>query len=74
MGKTKNRLKYWRHQLLIDTKTEYAKFLGCTVQQVSLWEKQQAQPNLETLIKIWKKLKTEFKDINLQDLVEHEDL
>ncbi|MEN6349358.1 MAG: helix-turn-helix transcriptional regulator [Syntrophomonas sp.] len=70
----RNRLKFWRHQLLIDTQTEYASLLGVTRQQISLWENQSGQPNPETMIKIWKKLRVKLLDLNLQDLYEHEDL
>ncbi len=69
----KNRLKYWRHQLLIDTQTEYAKLLGVRHQQISLWEKQKQQPTLETLVKLWLILRTLRPDLNLQDLIELED-
>jgi len=69
----KNRLKYWRHQLLIDTQTEYAQLLGVRHQQISLWEKQKQQPTLETLVKLWLILRTLRPDLNLQDLIELEE-
>ncbi|HWP98698.1 MAG TPA: helix-turn-helix transcriptional regulator [Syntrophomonadaceae bacterium] len=70
----KNRLKYWRHQLLIDTQTEFAKLLGVSHQRVSLWERQEEQPTLEMLIKIWFRIKENVPTINLQDLIEYENL
>ncbi|WP_422393091.1 helix-turn-helix domain-containing protein [Neomoorella thermoacetica] len=66
----RNRLKWWRHELRIDRQKDFANFLGVTPQQLSLWETQQQQPNLETLIKLWKKLRTKIPYINLQDLIE----
>ena len=49
----RNRLKSIRHRLEIDTQTEMARVLGINNQQLSRWENQQGQPNLETAFKIW---------------------
>lgn len=66
----RNRLKYWRHQLLIDTQTQFAEFLGVTRQQLNVWERHEGEPSLETAYKLWIKLKEKIPDMNLQDLFE----
>lgn len=70
----KNRLKQIRHRLEIDTKKEFAEILKVTPSQVSLWESQKQQPNLETLIRLWQELRIYLPDLNLQDLLEYKDL
>ena len=64
----KNRLKEYRQKLNM-TQGEMAVFLGANREQVNRWENQRLQPDIETLFKIWKKLKAKFPDINLQDLL-----
>lgn len=68
-----NRLNYWRHQLLFDHQKDFAEWLGVTQSQINLWEKQRQQPNLETLIRLWQRLRERIPDINLQDLIDLED-
>lgn len=70
----RNRLKYWRHQLLFDTQTQYAEFLEFPQPRVSKWERQEEQPTTESLVIVWLKLKKRLPNINLQDLIEYEDL
>ena len=48
----KNKLKWWRHHLMIDTQKEFAEVIQCTPQQVNVWEKQESQPNVSTAYSI----------------------
>ena len=66
----RNRLKSIRHRLEIDTQTEMARVLGINNQQLSRWENQQGQPNLETAFKIWMALKPRLPDLHIEDLFE----
>lgn len=66
----RNRLKYWRHMMLMDKQTEFAEFLGVDKGQINRWEQHRAEPNLETLYCLWLRLRTVFPDINMQDLLE----
>ena len=69
----RNRLRKIRQQLHIEQASEFAKIIDVTPRQICLWESQQQQPSLEKLIKLWKKLRYMIPDLNLQDMVEHED-
>ena len=51
-----NKLKWWRHELHIDTQIEFAELLGVTRQQVNYWEQQRGQPNVEMARQIAVKL------------------
>lgn len=64
----KNRLKSIRHQLEIDTQTEFAELLCVARQQLNRWEQQKEQPSLDTAYKLWEILLLRLPDINLQDL------
>ncbi|MEW8957834.1 MAG: helix-turn-helix transcriptional regulator [Moorella sp. (in: firmicutes)] len=68
----RNRLKYWRHQLQIDSKREFASLIGVTEWSLSRWEHQKAQPSLDTLIKIYLRLKSKLPDLHLEDLIDLE--
>lgn len=70
----KNRLRDIRHEIKINRQKEFADILGVTQSQISLWETQQQQPQIDTYIRIWKKLLPYSPGLNLQDLIEHEDL
>lgn len=70
--KIKNRLNYWRHQLLIDTQTEFASLIGVSDYSLNRWEKQKEQPGLNNLLKIYLKLKELIPDLHLEDLIEIE--
>lgn len=65
----KNRIKYWRHYLQIDTQKEFAGLLGVTPDLVSLWERQVKQPSTENLYQIWLALRQHIPNINMQDLI-----
>lgn len=69
-----NRLREIRHQLMIDKKKDFAKLLSVTPQQISNWENQEQQPNIITLIKLWKRLLPYIPGLNIQDLIDHKDL
>jgi len=66
----KNRLKYFRHKLQIDTQTEFAELLGLAKYQLSRFENQRGQPNIETAIRIFQRLKPLLPDLHLEDLFE----
>ena len=59
----RNRLKYWRHKLQIDTQKEFAEFLGVKQQMLSRWENQTQQPTLETAWRIKEKLGCHVDDL-----------
>lgn len=65
----KNRIKYWRHYLQIDTQREFAELLGVPPALVSLWERQAKQPSTENLYQIWLTLRQYIPEINMQDLI-----
>lgn len=66
----KNRLKAIRHQLEIDTQTEFAELFNVARPQLNRWERQKEQPSLDTAIKMWKLLRERMPGLNLQDLFE----
>lgn len=70
----RNRLQHYRHVLEFRFNKEYAEFLGVTESQLSLWTKHKSEPELDTLIRLWKQIKTRIPDVNLQDLIENDDL
>ena len=73
--KLRNRLKYWRHQLMMNV-SEYADFLEVHQSQISRWEKAnqtgKAMPSAETLYRVFKKLQTHFPDIHMEELFEED--
>lgn len=73
--KIRNRLKYWRHQLMMNV-SEYAEFLGVHQSQVSRWEKSnetnKSKPSAETLYRIFVSLRTRFPDMHMEDLFEED--
>lgn len=66
----KNKLKYFRHRLQIDTQIEYAEFLGFSGFSVNRWEKQVSQPDITSTFKIYLKLKERIPDLHMEDLFE----
>lgn len=66
----KNKLNYWRHQLQINTQKEFAEWLGVTHAQLNIWERQVQQPNVDTLVRIWRRLREKYPDMDLQDLLD----
>ena len=61
----RNKLKYWRHQKMMNQK-EFAAFLEINQSQISRWELQKEQPSLESAFRISKKLQ-----VLIEDLFEH---
>ena len=59
----RNRLKYWRHKLMIDRKKDFAAFLGVTPEQISEWESQRKQPSLDTAWRLKEKLGCTLDDL-----------
>ncbi len=59
----RNRLKKIRHELEIDTQEEMAALLGIGRQQYNRFEQQRAQPSLETVLRIAKKLNKPVEEI-----------
>ncbi len=59
----KNRLKQIRHELMIDSQTEMARFLKLQQQQYNRYERQQIQPTLETALRMARVLKRPVEEI-----------
>lgn len=68
----KNRLKYWRERAGFKYKKHFAEWLGLDHRQYNRYENQRVQPDIETLLYIFGKLKMEFPDIHLEDLIERD--
>lgn len=68
----KNRLKWWRHELRIDSQVEFARLLGVSHYTLNRWELQQIQPGRDALVKIYLKLKPLIPDLHMEDLLEIE--
>lgn len=66
----KNKLKYYRHKLQIDTQREYADLLGFSGFSVNRWEKQAAQPDITSTFKIYLILKNHIPELHMEDLFE----
>lgn len=71
----KNKLKFYRLQLAARegrdiSQIEFAELLGVSRWSLNRWEKQVVQPDLQTLYKVWVKLKAYFPGLNMQDLLE----
>lgn len=64
----RNRLKHWRHRKEMD-QTEFAEYLGVRPGQINQWEHHKKQQSLETLWAIYNKLKIDFPEIHLEDLL-----
>lgn len=59
----KNRLREIRHDMYINTQQEMARILDMNRQQYNRYENQQVQPDLETALRIAKKLNKPVEDI-----------
>ena len=59
----RNRLKSIRHQLEIDTQTEFAELIEIDRKHYNRYERQEVQPNLETAILIAQKLNRPVEEI-----------
>ena len=66
----RNRLKYWRHQLLFDRQKDFAEWLEVSAYSLNRWEAQATQPDLSSLWKIYKRIKEKFPEIHIEDLLE----
>lgn len=62
-----NRIKHWMHRMEMN-QTEFAEFLGRRIQLVNKWIQQKSQPELETVIDIYIKLKPIFPEMHMEDL------
>lgn len=65
-----NRLKYYRHQLLMN-QTQMCKFLEYKcISRYNQFENHpnKHNPNSETMYKFWEKIKTKIPNIHLEDL------
>ena len=68
----RNTLKFYREKLNL-SQGEMAKFLGTHRETYNRWENQKPQPSLEKMYLIYRALKTEFPDLNMQDLLSDDD-
>jgi len=66
----KNRLKYFRHKLEIDSKREFAKMLEASYRAYIRWEAQEAQPDLPSAWKVYKNLKKRIPGLHFEDMFE----
>lgn len=53
--------------------TEFAEYLGCRPGQVNKWEHHVQQPTLANLWTIYNKLKRDFPELHMEDLLEPQD-
>jgi transcriptional regulator with XRE-family HTH domain len=58
----RNRLKYWRHQKMMN-QTEFATFLEVNLSLYNQWELNRKQPSKESLYHISKKLNVSMNDL-----------
>jgi len=70
----RNRLNWWRHELRIETKKEFAELLGVRDEQLNRWISQKPQPNIESAWQIRNVLRDKFPDkcanLTIDDLFE----
>lgn len=66
-----NRLKFYRQQLNMN-QTEFAQFLGIRRELYNKYENHAVPIGLKQLVHIWYRLKTEFEDLHIEDLLETE--
>ena len=65
----KNRLKRFRHKLEMDQK-EFAAYLGVNYSMYNRWEKQNVQPNVEKLVYLRNRLRNDFPELVIDDLLD----
>ena len=63
-----NNFKALRHRVGME-KGEFAVYLGIAQSHYSKWENQKMQPDRDSMIAAWLKLKELLPGLNLQDLV-----
>lgn len=70
-----NRFEYWRLQLAVKrgheiSQKDMAGILGVDYSQYNKWETTRKPPSGNNLWAIWQKLKHDFPNLNIQDLLE----
>lgn len=66
----RNRLKHFQHILEIDKQKDFAEFLGSSQYSVNRWQKQISQPDTESLIKIYLRLRERIPGLHMEELFE----